>query len=74
MALSLNGTPVSRGVAIGRAVRIAPSHLDVAHYFIEPDQVEPEWARLRGARNAVAQELRQLAQGLQADKASDASA
>ena len=74
MAVSLNGTPVSRGVAIGRAVRIAPSHLDVAHYFIEPEQVAAEWTRLRGARDAVAQELRLLAQGLQADKPTEASA
>ena len=74
MAFSLTGTPVSRGVAIGRAVRIAPSHLDVAHYFIEPEQVDLEWSRLRAARNAVAHELRQLALGLQADMGTETSA
>ncbi len=74
MAFSLTGTPVSRGVAIGRAVRIAPSHLNVAHYFIEPDQVDSEWSRLRAARNAVAHELRQLALGLQADMGTETSA
>ncbi|ARU03365.1 phosphoenolpyruvate--protein phosphotransferase [Comamonas serinivorans] len=73
MAFCLQGFPVSRGVAIGRAVRIAPTHLDVARYFIEPDQVDAEWERLRAARDAVAHELRQLALSLQRDKAAETS-
>jgi phosphotransferase system enzyme I (PtsI) len=41
------GLPVSRGVAIGRAVLVASSRVDVAHYFIDDERVEAEIARLR---------------------------
>ena len=57
MSFQLFGLPVSRGIAIGRAVLVASSRLDVAHYFVEPAQVEAEIERLRGARDAVADEL-----------------
>jgi len=60
MTFSVHGITVSRGVAIGRAVLVASSRLDVAHYFIEPDQVKAEIARLRAARDAVADELQRL--------------
>ena len=33
------GLPVSRGVAIGRAVLVASSRVDVAHYFIDDEDV-----------------------------------
>ena len=39
--------PVSRGVAIGRAVLVASSRVDVAHYFIDATAVEAEIDRLR---------------------------
>ncbi len=51
------GLPVSRGVAIGRAVLVASSRVDVAHYFIDPNQAEAEIGRLRRARDEVAAEL-----------------
>ncbi len=57
MSIQVFGIPVSRGIAIGRAVLIASSRVDVAHYFIADDQVEAEVTRLRLARNEVAQEL-----------------
>jgi phosphotransferase system enzyme I (PtsI) len=57
MSIQVFGQPVSRGVAIGRAVLVASSRVDVAHYFIDPDQVDAEVARLRDARNEVAAEL-----------------
>ena len=57
MSIQVFGTPVSRGVAIGRAVLVASSRVDVAHYFIGVDSIEPEIERLRGARDAVAAEL-----------------
>ena len=57
MSIQVFGQPVSRGVAIGRAVLVASSRVDVAHYFIDNDQVEAEVARLRDARNEVAAEL-----------------
>ena len=34
MSFQVFGLPVSRGVAIGRAVLVASSRVDVAHYFI----------------------------------------
>ncbi len=60
MSIQIFGLPVSRGVAIGRAVLIASSRVDVAHYFVAADRVEHEIARLRVARDTVAAELEQL--------------
>lgn len=60
MSLQVFGIPVSRGVAIGRAVLVASSRVDVAHYFVAAEQVASEVQRLRDARNAVAQELASL--------------
>ncbi|MEK8030749.1 phosphoenolpyruvate--protein phosphotransferase [Ideonella sp. DXS29W] len=57
MSIQVFGLPVSRGVAIGRAVLVASSRVDVAHYFIDNDQIEAEVTRLRDARNEVAAEL-----------------
>ncbi|WP_396268058.1 phosphoenolpyruvate--protein phosphotransferase [Ideonella sp.] len=57
MSIQVFGLPVSRGVAIGRAVLVASSRVDVAHYFIDPTQVLDEIARLRRARDEVAEEL-----------------
>lgn len=64
MSFQVFGLPVSRGVAIGRAVLVASSRVDVAHYFIDDPQVEAEIDRLRAARDAVAQELGTLKRDL----------
>ena len=60
MSIQIFGLPVSRGVAIGRAVLVASSRVDVAHYFINASQVGSEIARLRQARDEVAAELSAL--------------
>ena len=60
MSIQIFGLPVSRGVAIGRAVLVASSRVDVAHYFVAADRLEHEVERLRVARNAVADELEML--------------
>ena len=39
MTLAIHGLVVSRGIAIGRAVLAASSHLDVSHYYITPEPV-----------------------------------
>ena len=39
MTFAVHGLAVARGIAIGRAVLVASSRLEVAHYFIEPGQV-----------------------------------
>ena len=67
MSIQIFGLPVSRGVAIGRAVLVASSRVDVAHYFVEVGQVEREVDRLRVARNAVADELEVLKRELPAE-------
>jgi phosphotransferase system enzyme I (PtsI) len=64
MSIQMFGLPVSRGVAIGRAVLIASSRVDVAHYFIEPEHAEAEVTRLRQARDVVAHELTTLKRDL----------
>jgi phosphotransferase system enzyme I (PtsI) len=57
MTISVHGLAVSRGIAIGRAVIVASSRVDVAHYFVQGEQVQSEIERLRQARNAVAEEI-----------------
>ncbi len=64
MSFQVFGLPVSRGIAIGRAVLIASSRVDVAHYFVSEDRVEGEILRLRTARDAVATELTTLKRDL----------
>ncbi|ALT79499.1 phosphoenolpyruvate--protein phosphotransferase [Paucibacter sp. KCTC 42545] len=67
MSFQVFGIPVSRGVAIGRAVLVTSSRMDVAHYFIADDQVEAEIKRAMRGRDEVAQELEALKQDLPAD-------
>jgi phosphotransferase system enzyme I (PtsI) len=74
MSFQVFGLPVSRGVAIGRAVLVASSRVDVAHYFIDASQVEAEVTRLREARDLVAAELLRLQHELPADAPSELSA
>ena len=62
MTFSIHGLPVARGIAIGRAVLIASSRVDVAHYFIDPTQIESEITRVRVGRNAVVEEIHRLQQ------------
>ncbi|HCY16283.1 MAG: phosphoenolpyruvate--protein phosphotransferase [Curvibacter sp. GWA2_64_110] len=62
MTFSIHGLAVARGIAIGRAVLVASSRVDVAHYFIEPSQVESEIDRVRCGRNAVVDEIHRLQQ------------
>jgi phosphotransferase system enzyme I (PtsI) len=60
MTFAIHGLAVARGIAIGRAVLVASSRLDVAHYFIEPSQVAAEINRVRDGRDAVMAEIRRL--------------
>lgn len=74
MSFQVFGSPVSRGVAIGRAVLVASSRVDVAHYFIDAGQIEAEVQRLRAARDAVASELGGLQRAMPADAPPELSA
>jgi phosphotransferase system enzyme I (PtsI) len=60
MSIQMFGQPVSRGVAIGRAVLVASSRVDVAHYFIDAAHAPAEVARLRHARDTVFSEITTL--------------
>ena len=60
MSIQVFGLPVSRGVAIGRAVLVASSRVDVAHYYVEASMIEAEVRRLRAARDLVVEELTAL--------------
>ncbi len=60
MTFAIHGLNVSRGVAIGRAVLVASSRVDVAHYFVQPHEVEAEINRVRVGRNAVIDEIHRL--------------
>ena len=71
MTFSVHGQAVSRGIAIGRAVLVASSRLDVAHYFIAADQVDDELQRLRDARDRVVEELLRMQQSLQKTEVKD---
>lgn len=74
MGFQVFGLPVSRGIAIGRAVLVSSSRVDVAHYFVDPARVEAEIDRLRSARDEVAQELGTLQKELPPDAPHELSA
>ncbi|TFY98396.1 phosphoenolpyruvate--protein phosphotransferase [Ramlibacter humi] len=71
MTFSIHGLPVARGIAIGRAV-IMGGRVDVAHYFVEPEQVESEINRVREGRNAVIEEIQRLQQTISQMKPKEA--
>ncbi len=64
MTFAIHGLTVSRGIAIGRAVLVASSRVDVAHYFIEPGQVDAEVDRVRIGRDAVVEEIHRLQESI----------
>ncbi len=67
MTFSIHGLAVARGIAIGRAVLVASSRVDVAHYFIEAGQIKAEIGRLRHARDEVVEELQRLQKDMPKD-------
>ena len=74
MSIQVFGLAVSKGIAIGRAVVIASSRMDVDHYFVDTEQVAAELHRLRRARNTVAAELQALKQDMPAEAPGELSA
>ncbi len=67
MTFSIHGLAVSRGIAIGRAVLVASSRADVAHYFIDASKTTEEISRVRVARNAVTEEIMRVQKDLPKD-------
>ena len=74
MSIQIFGLPVSRGVAIGRAVLVASSRVDVPHVFIDPTRIDEEVLRLLTARDAVAQEFDTLKRDLPPDAPAELAA
>jgi phosphotransferase system enzyme I (PtsI) len=64
MTFAIHGLNVSRGVAIGRAVLVASSRVDVAHYFVQPHEVPAEIVRLFSGRSVVVDEIRRLQESI----------
>jgi phosphoenolpyruvate-protein phosphotransferase (PTS system enzyme I) len=60
VTFSIHGLTVSRGIAIGRAVLVASSRVDVAHYFIDASQVDAEIERARVGRDSVVDEIHRM--------------
>ena len=67
MTFSLHGIPVSKGIAIGKAVLISRAALEVSHYLVEPGKEEAEAQKLLDAFDQVRRELEQLRLGLPKD-------
>lgn len=67
MTFSLHGIPVSKGIAIGRAVLISRAALEVSHYLVESGKEAVEAQKLLDAFDQVRQELQQLRLGLPKD-------
>jgi phosphotransferase system enzyme I (PtsI) len=67
MTFALHGIPVSKGIAIGKAVLISRAALDVSHYLVEVGKEEAEVQKLLDAFDQVRLELDQLRQGLPKD-------
>ena len=72
MTFTVHGQAVSRGVAIGRAVIVTSSRVDVAHYFIPPEQTAREIERLCQARQVVVQDIERTQVQVQAMSAGSA--
>ena len=67
MSIQIFGVNVSRGFAIGRAIIIASSRVDVAHYYIESTLIDHEVKRLLLACDQVSNELEVLQRELPGD-------
>lgn len=64
MTIAVQGIPVTRGIAIGRAVVIASSRVDVEHYFIKADEIDAEKLRVDEARQRVIDEITRVQEEL----------
>jgi phosphotransferase system enzyme I (PtsI) len=67
VTFALHGIPVSKGIAIGKAVLISHAALEVSHYLIEAGKEEFEAQKLLDAFEQVRLELEQLRRGLPKD-------
>ncbi len=73
-SFTLQGIPVSRGIAIGRAHLLRPAALEVRHYLVGQEQVEAEVQRLQKAIAEAERELQKIWSDLPADAPSELGA
>ncbi len=73
-SFTLQGIPVSRGIAIGRAHLLRPAALEVKHYLVSQEQVEAEVQRLQHALSQAERELQKIWSDLPADAPSELGA
>lgn len=66
-AILLRGIPVSRGIVMGRAVKMGAYGSDISRYTVEPDAIEAECDRLAAAIDTVHSELETLQGSLNDD-------
>ena len=60
MTIALQGTGVSRGIAIGYIHVLQRDQLDIPEYIIDRHQIDPEINRLRDAVSCAQQQLRSI--------------
>lgn len=70
----LQGVPVSRGIAIGRAHLLRPAALEVRHYLVAQEKVEAEVQRLQNALYEAECEIEQIRADLPAEAPSELGA
>src|SRR5258708_17394159 len=70
----LQGIPVSRGIAIGRAHLLSTAALEVRHYLVGQEKVEAEVQRLQNALFEAECELEKIRSELPADAPSELGA
>lgn len=70
----LAGTPISRGIAIGRPFYFTPVDTTVSELVIPPEAIEAEIARYRRAIGKACEEIKRLQQRLQDERVADGSA
>lgn len=73
-SFTLQGIPVSRGIAIGRAHLLRPAALEVQHYLVGQEQVEAEVLRLQHALAEADRELQKIWAALPSDAPSELGA
>lgn len=73
-SFTLQGIPVSRGIAIGRAHLLRPASMEVRHYLVAQEKVEAEVQRLQNALCEAENELEQIRLDLPADAPSELGA
>ena len=73
-SFTLQGIPVSRGIAIGRAHLLHPAALEVQHYLVGQEQVEAEVLRLQNALAEAERELQKIWSDLPTDEPSELGA